>query len=125
MDTWLLFSVGFERFESGKWMCVAVSSMIFLIFCLSTLNRSTCRSSGLATPSWAAIDLRSPQSLSTDEISLVVSLGGPPFRKMCLLKDEQEAIIVLRYHGFTGSLLYSQEIPTRSEYSRTEQIVQM
>uniref|UniRef100_A0A182QWW2 Uncharacterized protein n=1 Tax=Anopheles farauti TaxID=69004 RepID=A0A182QWW2_9DIPT len=82
IDTWLLFSVGFERFESGN-------------FCRSTLNRSTCRSSGLATPSWAAISLRSPQSLSTDEISLVVSLGGPPFRKICLLNDEQDAIILL------------------------------
>lgn len=30
-DTWLLFSVGFDRFESGKWMCVFVSSMIRLI----------------------------------------------------------------------------------------------
>lgn len=194
-DTWLLFSVGLDRFESGKWMWVAVSSMmrlmllpprpmmnewsvydtsIFMItrlpresnraitrsfafstsgsrptilmwgsflllapifsrhgqltyvvvsfmifvknssalfipseyvstliisssFWRSTLNRSTCRSSGLATPSWAAISRRSPQSLSTDEISLpVVSLGGPPLMKMCLLNGgNDDAIMVL------------------------------
>lgn len=30
-DTWLLFSVWLERLESGKWIWVNVSSMIFLI----------------------------------------------------------------------------------------------
>uniref|UniRef100_A0A182MT29 Uncharacterized protein n=1 Tax=Anopheles culicifacies TaxID=139723 RepID=A0A182MT29_9DIPT len=77
-------------------------------FCRSTLKRSTCRSSGLATPSCAAISRRSPQSLSTDEISLVVSLGGPPLRKMCLLKDEQDAIIlnaIFRFGSVSRSLI--------------------
>lgn len=30
-ETWLLFSVGLDRFESGKWIWVIVSSMIFLM----------------------------------------------------------------------------------------------
>jgi len=46
-------------------------------FCRSTLKRSVRRSSGFWTPNFMAMARMSLQSLSTEEISLCVSLGAP------------------------------------------------